>query len=80
MTVFTRGVAMLATLGATLAGSAALAQTEVKLGYALAPNSHYGVAAARWQEVVEADTDGRFAFRHFPSSGLGGEREVVEGV
>ncbi|TVR07058.1 MAG: DctP family TRAP transporter solute-binding subunit [Salinarimonadaceae bacterium] len=58
----------------------ALAQTEVKIGYALAPASHYGVAAEKWQEAVEAATEGRYMFRHFPSSGLGGEREVVEGV
>ncbi len=57
-----------------------LAQTEIKIGYALATESHYGVAAARWQEVVEERTDGRYVFRHFPSSGLGGEREVIEGV
>jgi TRAP-type transport system periplasmic protein len=58
------------------------AQTEIKIGYALAPapDSHYGVAAQRWQEVVEERTDGRYVFRHFPSSGLGGEREVIEGV
>lgn len=65
---------------ATITGSAASAQTEVKLGYALAPDSHYGVAAQKWQEVVEAETDGKFTFRHFPSSGLGGEREVIEGL
>lgn len=59
---------------------AAFAQTEVKIGYALAPTSHYGVAAEKWQEFVEGATEGRFTFRHFPSSGLGGEREVVEGV
>ena len=59
---------------------AANAQQEIKLGYALATTSHYGVAAAKWQEVVEAETDGRFVFRHFPSSGLGGEREVIEGL
>src|SRR5690606_21355867 len=59
---------------------AANAQQEIKLGYALATTSHYGVAATKWQEVVEAGTDGRFVFRHFPSSGLGGEREVIEGV
>lgn len=62
--------------------SISLAQTEVKIGYALAaaPDSHYGVAAQKWEEVVEAETDGRYEFRHFPSSGLGGEREVIEGV
>ena len=65
---------------ATIAAGAAAAETEVKLGYALAPDSHYGVAADKWQEVVEAKTDGKFKFRHFPSSGLGGEREVVEGL
>lgn len=57
-----------------------LAQTEIKIGYALAPDSHYGVAAERWQEVVEERTEGRYVFRHFPSSGLGGEREVIEGL
>jgi tripartite ATP-independent transporter DctP family solute receptor len=65
---------------ALMGSASALAQTEVKLGYALSETSHYGVAAAKWQEVVEANTDGRYTFRHFPSSGLGGEREVVEGV
>ena len=34
----------------------------MKLGYALAVNSHYGVAANKWQEVVEAETDGRYTF------------------
>jgi len=65
---------------ATITANAAIAETEVKIGYALAPESHYGVAAQKWQEVVEAETDGKFKFRHFPSSGLGGEREVVEGL
>lgn len=60
--------------------SAAHAEQEVKIGYALATTSHYGVAALKFQEVVEANTDGRYKFRAFPSSGLGGEREVVEGV
>lgn len=60
--------------------SAALAQQTVKIGYALAPTSHYGVAADKWQEVVEKDSEGRYVFRHFPSSGLGGEREVIEGL
>ncbi|KPQ07083.1 MAG: TRAP-type C4-dicarboxylate transport system, periplasmic component [Rhodobacteraceae bacterium HLUCCA12] len=65
---------------ATVLASPLLAQTEIKIGYALAPDSHYGVAAERWEEVVEERTDGRYEFRHFPSSGLGGEREVIEGV
>ena len=83
MTLFTRHFAPAAmALGMAVFGfsGAAYAQQEVKLGYALATTSHYGVAAEKWQEVVEAESDGRYVFRHFPSSGLGGEREVIEGV
>ena len=65
---------------AVLTAGPALAQTEVKVAYALATESHYGAGALAWQEVVEAETDGRFVFNHFPSSALGGEREVVEGI
>lgn len=72
--------ALAGALFGTLIATPLLAQTEIKIGYALAPDSHYGVAAERWQEVVEERTEGRYAFRHFPSSGLGGEREVIEGV
>jgi len=72
--------ALVGALFGALTGTPLLAQTEIKIGYALAPESHYGVAAERWQEVVEERTEGRYVFRHFPSSGLGGEREVIEGV
>lgn len=61
-------------------GLPAAAQTEIKIGYALAPDSHYGVAAQKFEEVVLAETGDQFEFTHFPSSGLGGEREVIEGL
>lgn len=62
-------------------GTVAMAQqTEVKLGYALAENSHYGAGAKAWADYVEKETNGKYKFRMFPSSGLGGEREVVEGL
>nr|WP_309502435.1 TRAP transporter substrate-binding protein [uncultured Roseovarius sp.] len=78
MTFFTRG---LVSTGLILAASfPAFAQTEVKIGYALAPDSHYGVAAKKFEEVVTAETGDDFSFKHFPSSGLGGEREVIEGL
>ncbi|MDQ2094604.1 TRAP transporter substrate-binding protein [Rhodalgimonas zhirmunskyi] len=78
MTFFTRG---LVSTGLFLAASfPALAQTEVKIGYALAPDSHYGVAAQKFEDVVKAETGDDFTFKHFPSSGLGGEREVIEGL
>lgn len=58
----------------------AIAQTEIKLGYALAEDSHYGVAAKTFEEVLAAELGDQFTVKHFPSSGLGGEREVIEGL
>lgn len=64
MTFITRG---LVSTGIFLAmGLPALAQTEVKIGYALAPDSHYGVAAQKFEEVVKAETGDAFEFKHFP--------------
>ena len=78
MTFTFRGLAV---AGAIVAlGGPAVAQTEIKIGYALAPDSHYGVAAQKFEEVVLAETGDQFTFTHFPSSGLGGEREVIEGL
>lgn len=78
MTFTFRGLAV---AGAIVAlGGPAAAQTEIKIGYALAPDSHYGVAAQKFEEVVLAETGDQFTFTHFPSSGLGGEREVIEGL
>ena len=72
---------MTAFTGAFVAlGFPVLAQQEIKIGYALAPDSHYGVAAQKFEEVVKAETGDDFTFTHFPSSGLGGEREVIEGL
>ena len=68
---------------AALIGAAAIAPAgaqEIKIGYALAEDSHYGVAAKAFKESLTESLGDQFTFRHFPSSGLGGEREVVEGV
>ncbi|PJE29448.1 2,3-diketo-L-gulonate-binding periplasmic protein YiaO precursor [Pseudooceanicola marinus] len=78
MTIVTRG--LLATSALVAFALPAAAQTEVKIGYALAEDSHYGVAAATFEEVVLEETGDDFTFTHFPSSGLGGEREVIEGL
>ena len=62
------------------AASAAHAQTEVKLAYALAVNSHYGAGAKAWAETTEKLSKGKLVFKQFPSSALGGERETVESL
>lgn len=69
-----------AATAAAVLSTAAQAQTEVKIGYALATNSHYGAGARAWAESAEKATAGRFAFKHFPASALGGERESIEGL
>lgn len=63
----------------TVFASAAHA-TELKIGYALAEESHYGAGAKAFEQAVTQSMGDAFSFRHFPSSGLGGEREVLEGL
>lgn len=66
---------------ALLACSTAIATAaEVKLGYALAEDSHYGAGAKAFDETLKAELGDAFTVKHFPSSGLGGEREVIEGL
>jgi tripartite ATP-independent transporter DctP family solute receptor len=61
--------------------NAAAAQTkDVKIGYALAPTSHYGAGATAWGEAVQKSTSNALTFKQFPSSALGGERELIEGL
>ncbi|MFT3801510.1 MAG: TRAP transporter substrate-binding protein [Burkholderiaceae bacterium] len=63
-----------------LLASPASAQTEVKIAYALPVASHYGAGANAWGAAVEKGTGGRYVFKQFPASALGGERETIEGL
>lgn len=56
------------------------AAQEIKIGYALAEDSHYGAGAKAFEASLTESLGDQFTFRHFPSSGLGGEREVIEGL
>ena len=69
-----------AATAALTAGTAFSQGKEVKIGYALAVNSHYGAAANAWAESVEKGTNGAYKFKQFPASALGGERELIEGL
>ncbi len=75
-------VATCATAALAVSSGSVFAQQakEVKLGYALAINSHYGAAANAWADSVEKATNQAFKFKQFPSSALGGERELIEGL
>ena len=54
--------------------------TTLKIGYATAPDSHYGVGSTTFCDDVEKGTAGRYKCQHFPNSALGGEREQIEAV
>lgn len=69
-------------LSAMLSGAfgAAQAQNVLKIGYATSPTSHYGVGSTVFCEEIEKGTAGRYTCQQFPSSALGGEREMIESV
>lgn len=56
-----------------------LAQTTLKMAYALSENSHYGAGAAAFVKALGASAPD-FKVQQFPNSALGGEREVIEGL
>jgi tripartite ATP-independent transporter DctP family solute receptor len=60
--------------------AAAQSQTMLKIGYATARDSHYGVGSGAFCEEVERGTQGRYKCQHFANSALGGEREQIEAL
>lgn len=71
----------LATLGlvaSALLCTTAFAQKTVKIGYAVARDSHYGAGAEAFCKTLETGTTGRFKCSHAPNATLGNEREMVE--
>lgn len=63
-----------------LGSTAVQAQTVLKVGYTATNDSHYGVAANVFGEELAKRTGGRYKLQQFPSSALGGEREMIEAV
>ena len=59
---------------------ASQAQTVLKIGYAVAASSHYGVGSTVFCDEVEKGTQGRYKCQQFPNGALGGEREMIEAV
>ena len=71
--------AALATLVAAAVAPAA-AQTVLKIGYTPVKDSHYGVGATVFCDAITKGTANRYTCQQFPSSALGGEREMIEAV
>ena len=63
-----------------IASLPAIAQTTIKIGYATAPTSHYGVGSTAFCDDLEKRTAGRYKCQQFANSALGGEREMIEAV
>lgn len=70
----------LTTLLALAGATAAQAQTVLKMGYATTKESHYGVGSTVFCDEIAKGTNNRYTCQHFPSSALGGEREMIEAV
>lgn len=73
-------IAVASLIGPGSTGAHAQTGAEVRIGYALPQTSHYGAGAIAWGDVVEKQTNGRFKFKQFPASALGGERDMLEGL
>ena len=71
---------LMATAGLSALSVSVQAQTVIKIGYAVAATSHYGVGSTAFCDEVEKGTQGRYKCQQFPNSSLGGEREMIEAV
>ncbi|MCW2245819.1 tripartite ATP-independent transporter DctP family solute receptor [Azospirillum fermentarium] len=57
-----------------------VAAEELKIGYSLAPTSHYGVSATAMADELAKLSGGKWTLKQYPANALGGEREMVEGA
>ncbi|NYZ12330.1 TRAP transporter substrate-binding protein DctP [Azospirillum sp. RWY-5-1] len=79
--MFLKKILTATVLGAALVSTAGVAgAAELKLGYSLAPTSHYGVGATAMGEELARLSGGKWTIKQFPANALGGEREMVEGA
>lgn len=78
--MFTKSsIALGAVLSATMAFTAA-AETVIKVGHGAAESFHMHRALLHFEELVEAGSNGEIDVQIFPSSQMGPDREMIEGV
>ncbi len=61
-------------------GTAATADTIMRIGHGASETFHMHRALLRFEELVEAGSDGEIDVQIFPSSQMGPDREMIEGV
>ena len=64
----------------TLPVAPAARAAELKAGYSLPRDSHYGDAAEAMSKTLSELTGGKYTLKAYPANALGGEREMVEGA
>lgn len=69
-----------AAVASIVSAAPALAETTLKMAYALSTNSHYGAGADAFAKSLAASTSNEVKIQQFANSALGGEREVIEGL
>jgi tripartite ATP-independent transporter DctP family solute receptor len=78
--MFTKStIALSAILSASLAFTAS-AETVIKVGHGAAESFHMHRALLHFEELVEAGSNGEIDVQIFPSSQMGPDREMIEGV
>lgn len=75
----TFAIAAAALITAGFAG-AACAETVIKVGHGANEQYHMHRALLKFEELVEARSEGAFDVQIFPSSQMGPDREMIEGV
>jgi len=64
----------------TLAGPALAASVTLKLGHIAVPEHPYGKGAAYFAKLVSEKSHGDIEVKVFPSSQLGGQKDLIEGL
>lgn len=76
-----KNLGFIATAGVlTLSSVMASAVTVVKVGHGANQNYHMHRAMVHFKDVLEKQSNGRYEVQIFPSSQLGPDREMIEGV
>lgn len=77
MKTSTFAISAILSAGLAFAGSAG---TVIKIGHGAAETFHMHRALLKFEELVEAGSDGEIDVQIFPSSQMGPDREMIEGV
>ncbi|KMQ76251.1 sialic acid TRAP transporter substrate-binding protein SiaP [Marinobacter subterrani] len=78
--IFSIPAAIVASILAMTGSGSALAQTELRWGHVYEPQSPYHEWAEWAARTFEERTDGRYAIEVFPSSSLGKQTDLAEGL